>query len=65
MITWVTVWVLTIGYWEDGHYKGGPSAYQLHYATKDICEKQKKNHIKGSAYNGFARCDFQQVPLIK
>ena len=65
MITWVTVWILTVGYWESSSYAGGPSTYQLQYATKEICEKQKKNHAKQSDYKGFTRCDFQQVPLIK
>ena len=64
MITWVTVWVLTIGFWEDGYQKGGPSAYQLQYATQDICEKQKKNHVNRSEYKGFMRCDFQQIPVV-
>ncbi|WP_312086970.1 hypothetical protein [Acinetobacter variabilis] len=64
MIKFITVWVLTVGFWEDGHYKGGPSTYQLQYATKDICEKQKKNHQAVSKYKGFMRCDFQQIPVV-
>lgn len=65
MITWVTVWVLTVGYWEGSTHNGGPSTYQLQYGTKEICEKQKKNHAGISDYKGFMRCDFQQIPLVK
>ena len=65
MITWVTVWVLTVGYWGDGYQKGGPSSYQLQYATQATCEKQKNNHSKLTEYKGFVRCDFQQIPVVK
>lgn len=64
MITWVTVWVLTVGYWDQEYYKGGPSSYQLQYASQDVCEKQKKNHATISKYKGFTRCDFQQIPVV-
>lgn len=65
MITWVTVWVLTVGYWQDGYQKGGPSTYQLQYATKDICDKQKKSHEKRAEFRGFVNCSFQQIPVVK
>lgn len=61
MIKWVTVWVLTV----TQHQMAGSateSAYQLTYATQAICERQAKRHSEG---NSTARCDFQQVPLIK
>jgi len=58
MITWVTVWVLTATL-ESRVYAGRNKAtYQLQFATRETCLKQKKNHEN-------ARCDFQQVPLIK
>lgn len=59
MVTWVTVWILTVASL-DGH--AGKNAYQLQYATKDICEKQK-NHHKNQ--HNKVRCDFQQIPLVK
>ena len=65
MITWVTVWVLTVGYWEQGHYKGGPATYQIQYATQKTCEAQRKNHIRGEELKSFTRCDFQQIPIAK
>ena len=58
MITWVTVWVLTVSY----SYSGGASHYKLTYATQEICEKQRKQHE--NQYKA-SRCDFQQVPVYK
>lgn len=59
MITWVTVWILTVSY--SGYHEA--SFYQLQYATHEICLSQAKNHeVKGYKK---ARCDFQQVPLVK
>lgn len=58
MITWVTVWVLTITYITGNMDES--ATYQLHYATQNICEKQRKNH-QGSYKR--TRCDFQQVPV--
>ena len=57
MITWVTVWVLTVSY-----TNGGASHYQLQYANQEICEKQRKNH---QAIYKDSRCDFQQIPVAK
>lgn len=63
MITWVTVWVLTVVFDETGSngYVRRDS-YQLQYATQAICEKQRKNHVQ---YGKTTRCDFQQVPVVK
>lgn len=63
MITWVTVWVLTVFTGSDfmGNYR--PSNFQLQYASQSICEKQKDNHLKRSVSS--ARCDFQQIPVVK
>lgn len=67
MIKFITVWVLTVGYFEyDYQQKGGPATYQLQYATQSICEKQIKNHAtndRGSKTKFWARCDFQQIPV--
>ena len=59
MITWVTVWVLTVyttQYQQD-------RTYQLTYKTQELCIKQKSNHISGNSTMS-ARCDFQQIPVV-
>lgn len=62
MITWLTVWVLTV---ELINYTGvngkNSHSYQLTYATQSVCEKQRKRHA-GLVYK--SRCDFQQVPVV-
>lgn len=58
MITWVTVWVLTV---YDVTYQKSVN-YQLSYSTREVCEKQIKRHVDKS-YNRVAFCDFQQVPV--
>lgn len=63
MLTWITVWVLTVTYVNlDGHSGGGATSYQLEYASQSICEKQRLNHV-GS--HKASRCDFKQVPVFK
>lgn len=57
MITWVTVWVLTV----YTPYGNGKYLYQLQYATQKTCEIQRKNHLRERVS---ARCDFQQVPIV-
>lgn len=57
MITWLTVWVLTV---YDTKYQKSVN-YQLTYATREICVKQKKFHETNTKV---ARCDFQQVPIV-
>ena len=62
MITWITVWVLTVQHINDVGVNGKNShVYQLTYATQAICEKQKKYH--DGSYK-VVRCDFQQVPVV-
>ncbi|MFW2042277.1 hypothetical protein ACG94V_12820 [Acinetobacter sp. ULE_I001] len=63
MITWVTVWVLTVSFNSDSYNRTDNlrAYYQLQYATQSICEKQRKNHEQGSKK---ARCDFQQIPVV-
>lgn len=62
MITWLTVWVLTVELVNDRGVNGKNShSYQLTYATQSVCEEQRKRHA-GHAYK--SRCDFQQVPVI-
>lgn len=58
MITWVTVWVLTVFTGSNYYGHQRPSNFQLQYATQEICEKQRKNH------SGTTRCDFQQIPVV-
>lgn len=62
MITWVTVWVLTVTYVNISGHSGGATSYQLQYATQNICEKQRENHK--SDYKR-TRCDFAQIPVYK
>ena len=57
MITWVTVWVLTV----HGNISSKNTQYQLTYAKQETCLKQLEKHKK-SAY--IARCDFQQIPVV-
>lgn len=62
MITWLTVWVLTVQLVNDRGVNGKNShSYQLTYATQSVCEKQRERHT-GHAYE--SRCDFQQVPVV-
>ena len=63
MITWVTVWVLTVSFNSDSYSRSDNlrAYYQLQYSSQSICEKQKKNHM--SNYKT-ARCDFQQIPVV-
>ena len=60
MITWVTVWVLTVQY---SAFNNNNTAYQLNYSSKSICEKQIAKHTK--KHSAEARCDFQQTPVAK
>ena len=61
MITWVTVWVLTV-FTGSGYYGyQRPSNFQLQYATQETCIKQKEAHINRGVSS--ARCDFQQIPV--
>lgn len=62
MITWITVWVLTVIIDIDTSERARATSYQLTYATKEICEKQRKNHIHS---NSRTKCNFQQVPIYK
>lgn len=64
MITWVTVWVLTMV--NDSYFSGTArrDSYQLTYATQQTCIKQGEK-IKKTHSNYSYRCDFQQVPLVK
>ena len=64
MITWVTVWVLTV--FSGGEYRSyyRPLNYQIQYATQATCEKKKQEHLKNGAHKS-TRCDWQQVPIYK
>lgn len=72
MITWVTVWVLTVGYFDREYNKGGSATYQLQFAKQETCLKEAKKHMMANKdrYNNgysviaFTRCDFQQVPVV-
>ena len=61
MITWVTVWVLTVftGSNHHGYYR--PSNFQLQYATQKACLNKKEALTQGV---DSARCDFQQIPVV-
>lgn len=62
MITWVTVWVLSLALAtsSNGYYR--PNVIQLQYASQQTCEKQKQSKLKDSNVTQ-ARCDFQQIPI--
>lgn len=65
MITWVTVWVLTMVADDTGpNSYVRRDTYQLTYATQKTCIKQGER-IKKTNHIYTYRCDFQQVPLIK
>lgn len=63
MITWVTVWVLTVIYDADPTYNAKRDSYQLTYATQHVCLKQGE-FIKKSRGGYSYRCDFQQIPVV-
>ena len=58
MITWVTVWVLTVQY---SSYNNNNTSYQLTYGSQKLCQQQIAKHTKRMSAE--ARCDFQQVPV--
>lgn len=60
MITWVTVWVLTVQY---SSFSNNNTAYQLTYSSQKVCEQQIVKHTKN--HSSKARCDFQQIPMVK
>lgn len=63
MITWVTVWVLTMI--SDHSFSGTArrDTYQLTYEKQETCFKQGKK-IKKTSNNYTYRCDFQQIPVV-
>ena len=63
MITWVTVWVLTMV--NDNYFSGTArrDSYQLTYANQETCIKQGER-IKKTNETYSYRCDFQQVPMV-
>lgn len=64
MITWVTVWVLTMVANDTGTASYvRRDTYQLTYATQKTCIKQGERIKKTSSIYTY-RCDFQQVPLV-
>lgn len=65
MITWVTVWVLTMVADNTGSNSYvRRDTYQLTYATQKTCIKQGER-IKKTNHIYTYRCDFQQVPMVK
>lgn len=60
MITWITVWVLTVN---TNIYGNSNSAYQLTYATQKTCLIQANKH-KRLRSNTHTSCDFQQIPVV-
>lgn len=64
MISFVTVWVMTVTGSIDGYREVGGYSYQLTYSTQSICSKQIKNHTRKGVDTKTARCDFQQIPVV-
>lgn len=61
MITWVTVWVLTVMSYETS------SNYQLTYKTEADCKAQIVKHQLDAGFRSsdrVARCDSHQVPMV-
>lgn len=63
MITWVTVWVLTMV--NDNYFSGAArrDSYQLTYRTQETCLEQGEK-IKRTDNRYTYRCDFQQIPMV-
>lgn len=57
MITWVTVWVLTLTY---NPYQNNRTETQYTYATESICKRQGES-ARNASYQ--YECRFQQVPV--
>ncbi|QHJ83913.1 MAG: hypothetical protein [Caudoviricetes sp.] len=57
MITFVTVWVLTVT--RTDFMNTAPTTYQLQYATQKICLEQAE---KFTRYRSVT-CNFQQAPI--
>lgn len=58
MITFVTVWVLTV-IRNDFANSYAPTSYQLTYATQKLCLEQADKLIRYRSVT----CNFQQVPI--
>lgn len=58
MITWVTVWVLTI--YTGNSHNWNTTATQYTYATEAICKRQGER--RKEMYISYS-CNFQQVPV--
>ena len=60
MVTWVTVWVLTVTQ-QQRHSFERETKHQFTYATQQICEKQGRaiTNREGGRYT----CNFQQIPI--
>ncbi len=63
MITWVTVWVLTMVANDTGTAYVRRDSYQLTYATQKTCIKQGERIRKANSIYTY-RCDFQQIPVV-
>ena len=61
MITWVTVWILTVVIDSNYMYKSRATTYQLSYSSQSVCERQRKNH---QGMDRTTRCNFQQIPVV-
>lgn len=62
MLTWATVWVLTVIFNDPYNDNARTYTYQLTYSSQSICERQRKYH---RAENITTRCDFQQQLVNK
>ena len=60
MITWVTVWVLTVQYIDNN----ASHSYQLKYQSQSQCVKAIERNKDGKGRFGKASCDFQQIPMV-
>lgn len=80
MLTWITVWMLTVSYvnFNDNMNAGVAYSYQLQYKDQKTCLAEAAKHrqrrvIKEGFINTYAyvnehkaaRCDFQQILVSK
>lgn len=59
MITWVTVWVLTV-YSND--VRGSSANYQLTYQSSSECYNAEKAHKNNGKHK--TQCNYQKVPVV-
>lgn len=60
MITWVTVWVLTVVHVNSNR----ATSYQLEYKTQQTCIAESKKHMSKANRFGKVICSPKQIPMV-